>query len=234
MTVRVALLDSGVTASHPHLAGLRLDGFSLEGLEPPLQRSDDFSDRTGHGTACTAALYRLEPRIDVLAVRLLDEELRTTTAALAEGIVRAAEAGAQVINLSLGSGRPEAEATLRDAVQAASRAGAICVAAAHPRGRSLWPADLPEVLSAATHRDCPLADLYRVAGPLPRYVASGWPRPIEGRPARDNLFGTSFAAVHLTARVAGLVADGTPVDHASLVSALDAACAGPWKDDGAG
>lgn len=229
MTVLVAMLDSGVAQGHPHLAGLRVRGFSLDGTEPPLRRTEAFDDRTGHGTACAAALLRLEARVELLVVRLLDSELRTTTAALAEGIRQAANEGVQVINLSLGSGQPEAEEPLRQAVREATARGAVCVAACHPRGHALWPADLPSVISAATHRACPLADLYRVPGPLPRYVASGWPRPIEGRQAQENLFGTSFAAVHVTARVAGLLEAGCRPSMAHIVAGLDEACVGPWK-----
>ena len=174
--IRVAILDSGLSVDHPHLSGLRAEGFALHGDAPPLQRGSDWSDCTGHGTACTAALFRLVQDIDVLAIRLLDEELRTTTAALAAGIVEAAREGARVINLSLGSRADEARAPLEAAVREAAELGAVCVAAAHPRGRSLWPADLPTVLSATTHRSCPLRDLYRVRGEQPRYVAHGWPR----------------------------------------------------------
>ncbi len=219
----VAMLDSGVAANHPHLAGTAVRGFSLDGED----RSDDFSDRTGHGTACAAALARLAPDAEILAVRLLDEDLRTTSAALAAGIVTAAEEGAHVITLSLGTRAPESEALLADAIGRASAAGAICVAAAHPRGAAMWPADLPRVISAQAHRSCPLADLYRVPGPLPRYVASGWPRPIEGRPATDNLYGPSFSAVHVAGRVVQALAREPDLSFADVVERLDASTGRP-------
>jgi len=227
--ILVAMLDSGLTAAHPHLAGVAVRGFGLEGCSAPLVRVPDFTDRTGHGTACTAALVRLAPPVEVLAVRLLDDELRTTSAALAAGIVAAAEAGARIINLSLGSRSRASAEPLARAVEAATSLGAVCVAAAHPRGADLWPADLEHVLSASTHRSCPLADLYRVEGPLPRYVTHGWPRTIEGRRPTDNLFGPSIAAVHLTARVASLLTSDPALSFGEIVQRLDATCAGPWR-----
>jgi len=222
----VAVLDSGVQADHPHLDGLQLRSFSLDGSGAPLTRSSDASDRTGHGTACIAALYRANPEVEVLAIRLLDEDLSTTADTLAEGIRIAANEGAQVINLSLGSNRPEAREVLAEAVDYATLHSATCIAAAHPRGGALWPADLQSVLSATSHRSCPLSDLYRVDGELPRYLAHGYPRPIEGRPPTANLYGPSFGAIHLSARVARLLAQDNRLDFGGLIAALDSACTG--------
>ena len=228
--IRVALIDSGVHAAHPHLAGAQVTGFGVEGDDEPYALSEDYGDRTGHGTAVAAALHRLVPGLDLLAVRVLDEDLRCTTGALAEALVRAAEQGARVLNLSLGSRRPEAREVLSDAVAHAARHGAVCVAAAHPRGRALFPADLPGVLSATTHRSCPLADLFMVAGPLPRFLAHGFPRPIEGRAPTDNFFGPSFAAAHLTARVARLLEDGVDPNVEALAARLRTESSGNWQD----
>jgi len=226
--MRVAILDSGLTQGHPHLANAMVTGFSVEGHSAPFVRVDeDFSDRTGHGTAVAAALHRLIPEAELLAVRVLDHELRCTTEALAEAIRLAAECSPDVINLSLGSGRMESEEPLAAAVAYAAARGAICVAAAHPRGRMLFPADLPTVLSATTHRSCPLADLFSVPGPLPRFLAHGFPRPIEGRATTDNFFGPSFAAVHLCARIAELLASG-PRDFGQICEALETSCVGEW------
>jgi hypothetical protein len=225
----VAILDSGLQTLNPHVAGAKVAGFALTGDGPDLHRTDDFSDLTGHGTAATAALLRWVPDAEILAVRLLDDELRTTSATLAAGIVAAAEAGARVINLSLGTRAEESRSLLADAVDQAARLGAICIASAHPRGVALYPADLPTVVSATTHRDCPLADLYRVDGDLPRFLAHGWPRPIEGRSPTDNLFGPSFAAVHVSARVVALLRDAPGLDFDGVVSGLRAQATGDWQ-----
>ena len=227
--VLVALLDSGITASHPHLAGARVQGVGVDVAGDRLCQSPDFADRTGHGTACAAAVLRVEPEVDLLAVRLLDEELRTSSSALCHSIVLAAERGARVINLSLGSRAPEARRPLAEAVAVARSHGAICVAAAHPRGAVLWPADLPTVISATTHPSCPLDALYRVEGPLPRYLACGWPRPIEGLPPTDNLFGPSVASAHLSGRVASLLRARPGLDLEALTQTLDGRSAGVWS-----
>ena len=229
MSLLVAVLDSGVQVANPHLAGASIRGFSLVGAAPPLQRHPDFSDGTGHGTAATAALLRLVPDASILAIRLLDADLRTTSAALAAGIVAAAQEGATLINLSLGTRAEESRALLSDAVAQARALGAICVASAHPRGAMLLPADLPDVVSATTHRSCPLSELYTVEAPGPRFLAHGFPRPIEGRVATDNLFGPSFAAVHVTARALLLLREDPTLGFDGVVAGLRAAAIGAWS-----
>jgi hypothetical protein len=230
----VAIVDSGVHAGHPHLAGARVSGYSVDADADPeaapgaLRRSDDFADRTGHGTAVAAALHRLAPAAPILAVRVLDADLRCAAATLAAAIVAAARSGARVLNLSLGSGEASSAGLLRDAVGEAAALGAVCVAAAHPRGRPLWPADFPAVISALGHAGCPLQDLFCVAGPLPRFVAHPYPRPVPGRAPADNLSGPSFAAVHVAARVAILLSGRPAMGFDELVAALRAECRGTW------
>ena len=228
--IEVAIIDSGLTATHPHVRGLQARGFALSGDAPPLTRSPDFSDVTGHGTAVAAALHRLRPGTPLLCIRLLDDTLRTTTAALCAGIRAAADEGVAVINLSLGSSRPDAAGPLAAAVADAAARGAICVAAAHPRGRPLLPADLPGVISVTTHRTCPLADLLIVHGPRPRFLAHGFPRPIEGRIATDNFFGPSFAAVHVAARVAAILDASPGLGFDAVVTALRDQATGTWQE----
>ena len=224
----VAIVDSGLATSHPHVAGLSSTGFALYSENGSFRQEPDYSDCTGHGTAVAAALHRIVSDAPVLAIRVLDEDLRCTSAVLVEAIRRAANAGARVINLSLGSGDPEASPGLQAAVDEATSLGAVCVAAAHPRGRPLWPADLSSVLSAEAHRSCPLGDLFLVPGPVPRYLTHGFPRPIEGQPPTQNLFGPSFAAIHLSGRVARLLHSDPSLDFVGLRSLLDAECSGEW------
>ncbi len=224
----VAVIDSGLAPSHPHVADLCSTGFALYREGDGFRQDPDHSDCTGHGTAVTAALHRMVPEAPVLAIRVLDEDLRCTSAVLVEAIRRAASAGAKIVNLSLGSGDPEATPLLQSAVDEATSLGAVCVAAAHPHGRPLWPADLSSVLSAQAHRSCPLGDLFRVPGPVPRYLTHGFPRPIEGQPPTQNLFGPSFAAIHLSARVARLLQAGHSLDFVALCELLDSECSGEW------
>lgn len=195
----VALLDSGVHAGHPHLRGLCCEGLALDG--------GSWRDVHGHGTACAAALHHAGPALSVLAVRVLDERLRARAEDLAAAIDRAVAEGARVVNLSLGSPRPESARVLGPAVARAATAGSLCVAAVGPC--PTWPAELPGVLGALACRRCPPDALLITPSPR-RFRLHGWPRPGPGRGPQANPFGASFAAARLSARVALLLRAGLP------------------------
>lgn len=143
--VTVAVLDTGWTA-HPDLAGKQLRVIDLlEGIES--------GDYAGHGTAVLGLIASsnefapgIAPRSDLLAVRVLDAEGHGNTFTLADGIVRAVDAGADVINLSLGAyGDSD---LLRNAVLYAESMGVLLVAASGNDGAGLltYPAAYPTVL----------------------------------------------------------------------------------------
>ena len=97
--VRVAVVDSGIAAGHPHVGGM-VGGVSLlENGEDP----SDYRDRLGHGTAVAGAIREKAPDAELLAVRIFDRELKATAEVLARAISWAADHGVQLINLSLGT-----------------------------------------------------------------------------------------------------------------------------------
>jgi type VII secretion-associated serine protease mycosin len=101
--VVVAVLDSGVDASHPDLAGRVLPGRDyVDGS------TDGREDPVGHGTAVASLIAGgsgtgLAPDAMILPVRVLDDDNRyDSSATVASAVIWAVEQGAQVINLSLG------------------------------------------------------------------------------------------------------------------------------------
>lgn len=106
--VVVAVIDSGVDASHPDLAGRVLPGLDL--VE---SASTADPDPVGHGTAVAGLIagrqdddrgvVGLAPDARILPVRVLDAENRYDDALIvANGVRWAVDNGARVINLSLG------------------------------------------------------------------------------------------------------------------------------------
>jgi len=99
--VTVALLDSGVHGEHPHVGGVRGGRSFLAETD-----ANDFVDRVGHGTAVAAAIREKSPAVELIAARIFDRQLATNVDVLVQAIRWAADEGAQLINLSLGTVNP--------------------------------------------------------------------------------------------------------------------------------
>ena len=71
--VRVAVIDSGVHAAHPHIGsvagGVAIDEDGRE--------HEDYVDRLGHGTAVAAAIKEKAPDAELYVVKVFDRSLST-------------------------------------------------------------------------------------------------------------------------------------------------------------
>lgn len=192
--VRVAVIDTGVHADHPHVAGISGGiGFDQDG-----RPVDDLQDRLGHGTAVAAAIREKASSVDLLAVKVFHRRLVTTGIALVAGIRWAIAQDVHLINLSLGTTNEAHRDVLVAAVAEAERAGAVVVAAAPQPDANWLPGALPGVVAVDVDWMCPRDECHvsvdddgRV-----RLRASGYPRPIPGVPLEQNVSGLSFAVAN--------------------------------------
>ena len=203
--VRVAVVDSGIHPANPHIGGVRVSGVRIlaDG-----EVDADFVDRIGHGTAVAAAILEKAPEVDLVAVRVFDRTLATSADVLARGISWAAQTGARLINLSLGTSNPARAAVLGEAVEEAVAAGAIVVSAAEVDGMTFLPGSLPNVVGVTLDQTCERHELVVAVDDMRvgvRCGASGYPRPIEGIPIERNLSGISFAVANVTGFLARLL-----------------------------
>jgi subtilisin family serine protease len=134
----VAVIDTGIDAAHPDLAGRILPGYDfVDGDTTP-------QDGNGHGTHVSGIVAAdadngigvdsVAPGASILPVRVLDDSGSGSDADVAQGIDWATNHGAGVINLSVGGTLPTSGLGLPDAMSdAISRAlarGVVVVAAA--------------------------------------------------------------------------------------------------------
>ncbi|MFE1559931.1 type VII secretion-associated serine protease mycosin [Streptomyces sp. NPDC058734] len=170
--VTVAVLDTGVDATHPDLSGQVLDGTDLVGMGAG--RGDRAWARhgtamasiiagRGHGPDRSQGVLGIAPHAKILPVRVILEEgdpgrnkaRDSKSGALAEGIRWASDHGADVINLSLGDDSDSAhhEAAEDEAVQYALGKGVVVVASAGNGGErgdhTSYPAAYPGVIAVA-------------------------------------------------------------------------------------
>ena len=217
--VRVAVVDSGVHATHPHVGGVA-GGISLCGDGP--EASTDFIDRIGHGTAVAGAIREKVPDAELHVVRIFDRTLSTTAERLVQGIRRAADV-ADVINLSLGTHRSQHAPALTAAIAYAADRGAVVVAAERSDDVSWMPGSLEGVVPVRLDWECPRNE-FRCARTASRvyFLASGYPRPIPGVPQSANLNGVSFAVANMTGIVARAVEEHGALPVADMIELLAA------------
>ena len=158
--VTVAVVDSGVAATHPDLAGRVVTGEEFLG-NTGVGVAGGTSDPNGHGThvagivAATAnngiGVAGAAPGARILPVRVLDASGSGWDSDVARGIDWAADHCSRVVNLSLGG--PSSSMVIDAAVAYARSKGAVVVAAAGNTGAAgnttVSPGASPGVIAVA-------------------------------------------------------------------------------------
>jgi uncharacterized NAD-dependent epimerase/dehydratase family protein len=224
--LRIAIVDTGIDAAHPDLArvarGVRL---LVEGGE--VRQSDDWTDASGHGTACAGIVSRgLTTRIELLAVRLVDGERGSSPLALAEAIRWAAAEGARVINISLGAEtwKDETSERVEAACREATQRGVVIVAAAGPEGKEPLPAILPDVVAVGA-AFCPSDVLYAADEGYVELLARGDLQRVAWLSGGSVLAqGASFSAAHVSRAACKILLAEPSLDAAGVRRALLAQC----------
>jgi subtilisin family serine protease len=200
--LRIGIVDTGVNPWHSHVRGQVAGCRIAVGPDGTLYEDDDFRDPVGHGTAVAGVIREAFPDAEIFAVRVFDDANTTFPSLVARGILRAAAAGCDFVNVSVAVPPGAGEAVLRDACATAIAAGCVIVASTRGDQAGWLPASLPGVY-AVTADDSLASGEIREAGPR-RLIAAGKPRDLERIGERGNLRGPSFACaralVHLAHR----------------------------------
>ncbi len=247
---RVAVIDTGVQADHPDLAGQVLAGqtFLSGGAVRPVAAIDGH----GHGTHVAGTIAArtgnrigiagVAPAARIVPVKVLEDEGYGTDADVAYGIAWATQQQVDVINLSLG-GPPSNAISL--AVHHAICNGVTVVAAAGnsgPWSPPSYPAADEGVIGVAASAPGDALAIFSSHGSWVDVTAPGdavlstVPTYLN-RIGYKNMSGTSMAAPHV-AGVAALLASANPTwTPAEIAAALTATATdrGPaGRDDGYG
>ncbi len=246
--VVVAVVDGGVDASHPELAGQVLpgNGFGIDAA-PDGSRDDD---SYGHGTSMAGIIAAREssPPDPIVGIAPAAKILPVSTGAeadtseVARAVQWAADHGADVINLSLGSPGPAFRMETR-AIEYALERDVVIVAAAGNEGPDDQeinsPANIPGVIAVTGSTAQGDAWSGSVEGPEAAVAAPapGIRAPVPTRVSSDGLdtgSGTSNSAAVVSGVVALLRSHFPDLDAANIINRLlrTAVDAGPpGRDD---
>ena len=213
-------------ATHPDLAGRVLPEIDLLPEVTPLP------EQNGHGTRVASliagslngfGMAGIAPQSTILPVSALDPAGYGDSSTVARAIIAAADAGARVINLSLGG--PDQDPVLDQACAYAFARGAIVVAAggnSYLTGNQIqYPAASPNVLAVASVDRTGNPSGFSNTGPHIDIAAPG-EMVLAALPGAvfDEESGTSFAAPQVSATVALVLAVNPSLTAAEAASVV--------------
>ncbi len=228
--VRVAIIDSGVDATHPAVGGI-VNGYVAIQEDPAqpehfLYDTAPHDDVYGHGTACAGIIRSLAPECEIYSVRVLGANLGGRGSVFAAGLRWAIENKMHVCNLSLSTSNRKLFGPLHELADQAYYQGILLVAAANNIPLPCFPALYASVVSVGSHGiNNPQLFYYN---PQPPVEFGAW--GINVRVAWMNggwltATGNSFAAPHiagLLTRILGKHPGLTPFQAKVVLRALAA------------
>lgn len=224
-SISVAVVDTGVRATHPDLAGKVLAGYDF------VANDNDPTDENGHGTAVAGTIAPASNNLlgvagvawanPILPVRVLDAAGSGSYSAISNGITYAADHGAKIINLSLGG--TSSSTTLQNAVNYAWNKKCVIIAAAGNNGNnvSFYPAACNNVVAVSATDTSDVRPTWSNYGTYVDVCAPGVDiLTLYGADQYAAWSGTSFSSP-VTAGVVALMASVNPaLTNAQLVDLL--------------
>lgn len=228
--VTVAIVDSGIDATHPQLAGRVVGAVRVEEAGSKYRIVEgavpENADVYGHGTAVASIIARLAPNARLIDVRVLNELNLCTGEALLAGFRHAVEAKARIVNMSLAASARFAP-QLRALCETAYRRNQLIVAARRNIplvGDDGFPAEIATCIGVDLGKFRSQFRLLFRCDRAIEFVAHGEGVVVAAAGGgRTTMTGTSFATPAVTglcALLVGAYPDLRPFDVKSLLRAF--------------
>lgn len=206
--VSIAIIDSGIDTTHADLQDRVKESVEARAdhkrvvFEPT-----DVGDSAGHGTACAGIIARIAPDAEFYSIKVLGAGGLGDGIAFLAGLEYAVKHGYKIINLSLGTTKPQFFAPLHDLLDRAYQAGCIVVAAANNLPQPSFPSVFSSsLISVSKHED---ADPFNFGFRYGEVIELTAPGVNIRTPWLNNsyksLTGNSFACPHIVGIIALLL-----------------------------
>jgi subtilisin family serine protease len=152
--VVVAVIDTGCDLDHPDLQNNLIEGYDF------IDKTKSPVDKNGHGTHVAGTIAALNdkkgvvgvaPKSKIMPIRSLDADGSGDLKAVCEGILFAADNGAHIITMSLGT--PSNSIIFKQTLKYAVDKGCVIFCAAGNSGKDtdlMYPAKYPETISVGS------------------------------------------------------------------------------------
>lgn len=138
--VRVGIVDSGIESAHEMLGGRIKDCFEARAKKGRIVfEPSESGDSAGHGTACAGIISSIAPDAELYSIKVLGAGGLGDGHAFLAGLEFAVQQRYEVINLSLGTTKPQFAVPLRDLLDRGYRNGCVIVAAANNLPQPSYP-----------------------------------------------------------------------------------------------
>lgn len=206
--VSIAVIDSGIDANHPDLLGKVKESVEAHADNKRIIfNPSETGDSAGHGTACAGIIGKIAPDAEFYSIKVLGAGGLGDGQAFLAGLEYAIKKRYKVINLSLGTTKPQFFAPLHDLLDRAYQAGCIVVAAANNLPQPSFPSVFSSsLISVIKSEEIDPFDFGFRYGEVIELTAPGVNirAPWLGGGYR-NLTGNSFACPHIVAIIALLL-----------------------------
>jgi len=225
--VKVAIIDSGVDATHPALNG-PVNGYVeiVTDTDNIYYETAPHDDSCGHGTACAGIVRSLAPECEIYSVKVLGKGLIGRGATFIAGLRWAVEHNMQVCNLSLGTTKKDFFAALHEVADLAYFRRIVLVTAANNLPVPSFPSMYASVISVAAHHEQNTLRFYYNQEPPVEFGAPGIDVSVPWLHQKwTTVTGNSFAAPHITGIVTKILGNNpelTPFQVKTVLRALSA------------
>jgi len=235
--IRVCVMDSGLFSEHSDLTASRISGYNGREAVTPWNEDGD-----GHGTHVTGIIAAADnnqgvvgvaPDVEIYVVRVFDNDGRFFGSDIAAAAEICFDAGARIINMSLGGGR--ALTSENNAFKFLADEGIISIAAAGNNGNTelSYPASYKAVISvAAVDSNRNLASFSQRNSEVDVAAPGVAIRSLGTNNGYRFLSGTSQACPHVAGVVALMMSFNQTIPRDSILTTLEDTANHPETETG--